>query len=497
MSIQETLRKLQAEVAKGMGENSLQKTLTTSSNIVNYDLQAPSKNLYPIITPLRNRLPRVKGNGGTSTNWKAIFGITGSGIKSMPWVPEGQRSGRQNYAAVDKFSTYKTIGEEDTVSEEAINAAVGFEDLMSTMGLRLLQGTMVKEEFGLMGGNASIALGTTPTPTLAAAGSGATLPALTYSVICVALTFEGQANTSLSSGITQTANVTGADGKSYTLNGGCAQKSVAATQAVTLGQTLSCSVVPIQGAVAYAWYVGASGAEKLEAITYFNSTTFAAPLAGTGQLASALTATDYSKNATLAFDGIMTTALISGSGAYVKQMATGTAGTGTPLTAGGRGNIVEVDTMLKTMWDNNRVSPTVIWVNSQELKNMTDKVLSNASGPLLRYDTMDGKEPYGIVANGQISAYFNPFAMNGGIKIPVLLHPNLPAGTLLAWCENLPQQFQSNEVPNVAEVHVRKDYMQTFWPQVTRSRDCGVYAEETLAVYFPQATGVIYNIANG
>lgn len=486
---------LQALIKAAYPTDGLAKSLTTSSGLVNYDLQGPAKNLYPVITPLRNKLPRVKGNGGTSTNWKAIFGITGSGVKSMPWVPEGQRSGRQSYSAVDKFAAYRTIGEEDSVTEEAINAAQGFEDVASTLATRLLQGTMIKEEFALMGGNSSIALGTPTTPTLSASGSGATLPAATYSVIVVALTFEGYSAASLSGGVVQAQSITGADGKTYTLNGGSSQKSAAATQAATLGQTLFASTPAIQGAMAYAWYVGTAGSEKLEAITTINSAAFSAPLAGTGQAATAITV-DASKNASYGFDGISTVALASGSGAYVKSMATGTAGTGTPLTAGGRGNVVEIDAMLQSMWDQFRLSPTVIWVNSQELKNITSKVLSNASGPLLRYE-INQQDPYGIVANGVVQAYFNPWAMNGGIKIPILLHPNVPAGTIVAWCENLPQQYQSSQVPNVAEVHVRKDYMQTFWPQVTRQRDVGVYAEETLAVYAPFATAVIYNIANG
>ena len=37
-------------------------------------------------------------------------------------------------------------------------------------------------------------------------------------------------------------------------------------------------------------------------------------------------------------------------------------------------------------------------------------------------------------------------------RIPVRLHPKVPAGTVIGWCENLPIQYQSNEVPNVAEI---------------------------------------------
>ena len=48
---------------------------------------------------------------------------------------------------------------------------------------------------------------------------------------------------------------------------------------MTLGQTLCPRrVAVVNGAVAYAWYVGAAGAETLQAITTINSVAFSAPL---------------------------------------------------------------------------------------------------------------------------------------------------------------------------------------------------------------------------
>jgi hypothetical protein len=481
--------------ANYLAPNELSKSISTATGLVAYDLQAPAKNLYPVITPIRNKLPRVKGKGGTATNWKAVTGIIGSGFEAGPWVPEGQRAGKMNYQTEDKAASYVTIGEEDDLTFEARSAAEGFEDVRSSMTMRLLQKTMIKEERALVGGNRSVALGTPGTPTLSASGSGATLPAATYSVICVALTFEGYINSSLANGVALQKTVTGADGNTFVLNGGSSNKSANATQAVTLGQTLFASVAPVAGALAYAWYVGTAGSEKLEAITTLNSAAFSAPLAGTGQAASAVTA-DCSRNTSYAFDGLLTAALNPANSAYVKVLPTGTAGTGTTLTASSRGSINEIDAMLKTMWDEYRVSPTVFYVNSQEQQNITTKVLSSSSGPLLRVNT-DGKNPYAIVANGVVEWYYNPFAMNGGYKIPVMLHPDVPPGTILAYCEDLPMQYQSNNVPNVAEVHVRQDYYEVEWPLRTRKYEHGVYAEEVLAIYAPFAFGVITNIANG
>ena len=483
--------------ALSKSNDDIAKSITTGTGLIAYDLQAPAKNLYPVNTPIRNRIPRVGGGTGTATNWKAIQAILGSGYDAMGWVKEGQRSARMGYTTANKAAAYVTIGEEDQATYEAINAGKGFEDIQARMTMRLLQKLMLKEEMALLGGNASLSLGTPATPVLSAGGSGATLPALTYSVIAVALTLEGYKSSSLAGGVATSQTITGADGNTFVLNGGSSNKSTAATQAITLGQTLSASVTPIVGAVAYAWYTGASGSEKLEKITTINSVTFSAPLAGTGQAATAVTA-DSSANANYAFDGLLTSAFKSGSGAYLNTLATGTAGTGTGLTASGRGSVVEIDTMLQAMWDANQVSPTVLFVNSQELKNISNKVLNSGSSSYLNYMVEGtGQNSYNLTAGGVISNYYNPFANNGGFKVPLLIHPNVPAGTIIGWAENLPEQFQSNEVPNVAEVKTRQDYYQIDWPLRTRAREVGVYAEETLAVYAPFAMGVITNIANG
>jgi hypothetical protein len=477
-------------------DDRITKSISTGTGLVAFDLQAPAKNLFPVVTPIRNTLPRVGGGTGTATNWRQVTALTGSGFDAMGWVPEGQRSGQMSYSTASKSAAYVTIGEEDAATYEAISAGRHFEDIQARMTFRLLQKLMLKEEMAILAGNATLQLGTPATPSLSASGSGATLPAATYSVIVVALTLEGYQNSSLTAGVATTKTITGADGKTFVLAGGSSNKSANASQAVTLGQTLFASVTAIQGAVAYAWYVGTAGAETLQAITTINSASFAAPLTGGQQAVSAVSA-DNSTNPSYAYDGLLTVALKAGSNAYVSTLATGTAGTGTPLTASGRGSVVEIDTMFQQMWNLYQVSPTVLYVNVQELKNITNKVLSNASGPLLRYEVSGDGNAYDLAAAGAVSFYFNPYTLNGGLRIPIRIHPRVPAGTIIGWAENLPVQYQSNEVPNVAEVKARQDYYQIDWPVVTRQRQVGVYAEEVLAIYAPFAMGVITNIGNG
>lgn len=483
--------------AHSYGNDEISKSITTANNLVAYDLQAPAKNLYPVQTPIRNTLPR-SGGIGTATNWRVVRNIIGSGFDGMGWVPEGQRSGRMSYLTQSLSASFKTLGEEDQATYEAISAGRGFEDIRARMTMRLLQKLMLKEESAIIGGNTSVALGTCGTPTLSTGASGGSLSAATYYVRCVALTYEGYRNSSVTNGVATSQTVNGADGLTYTLSGGSSAISSEASQAITGTQTLRMTVTAISGAVAYAWFVGSSsgaGNQYLQAITSINSYELTANPVTSTQASNATGITSDNSLNSLAFDGLLTQGFKSGSGAYIKTMATGTAGTGTALTSSGRGSVEEIDDMLVSMWENNQLSPTVIYCNAQEIKNISNKVLTGASSaPLVRYNVGDSAQSMQIGASPFIDTYYNPITKQ---PLKVEVHPNVPAGTILAWADNLPAQYQSSEVPNVAEIRARQDYYQIDWPVTSRQQQVGVYCEEVLVVYAPFAIGIINNIANG
>ncbi len=484
--------------------------VTTGAGLVAINLEAPSKNLYPVLTPIRNMLPRESGGTGLSAQWRRVTAIAGNASMPVsPWLREGQRAARMAITASSASTPYVTLGYDIDVTYEAQAAARGFEDLYATAGMRLLQQLMLSEEDVILGGNRSVALGTTATPSLSASGTGATLPAATYSVRVFALSHEGLRNAggvNSISGIIRQVTLTGADGQSYTVNGGSSAAGTAATQAVTLGQTLFCSVTAVRGAVAYAWYVGTAGAERLERITTINSAAFTAPLAGTGQTLASISdaASDRSfndgtaGNNAPAFDGLLYQVFNSANSATLTTLATGTAGTGTVLTASGRGTINEIDTVLRTLWDSFRISPDMIWVNAQEMLNIANKIFGGTANGILR-------ATYPISNTGELSTgitginYLSPLATaaTGAATIPIRVHPTIPPGTILFWTQNLPAQYISAGVPVVASIDARRDYYQIPWPQVTRRQETGVYAELAMKCYFPQALAVLTNIANG
>lgn len=472
----------------------LQKAITQSTGLTFYDLQAPAKNLFPVLTPLRNRTPRVSGRGGTATNWKAVTAININSLRGF--VPEGFRNGVVGTTVADKAANYKSLGLEDSVTFEAELAARGFEDVRATTAQRLMWATMIEEEVSILGADNSVALGIPTAPTLVIVDGGGTVADGTYNVIVVALTMHGYLASSLSGGVPGSVTVTTADGDSFSYGGGSSQKSAAtSTGAIANGDdsSIQMSTPVVPGAVAYAWFVGVAASERLQAITLINSAEVTA-LSGTSQLISTTFDSDNSQN-TYAYDGILYQAWTSGSNAYIANLATGTPGVGTGLTADTAGGITEIDVMLQSLWDNYRISPTTLWVNAQEMKNITSKILASSGANYQLMSPSTTPELQRLIGGGMyLSRYLNKFAMSGGQLIDVEIHPNMPPGTLSAVTEILPYPLAN--VENVMEVRFRRDYYQMEWPLRTRKYETGVYVDSVFAHYFPPSIGIITNIAD-
>lgn len=472
--------------------------ITQSTGLVWYDLQAPAKNLFPVLTPLRNKIPRVPGNGGTATNWISVTAINSLGLRGF--VPEGVRNGLVTTTATPVSASYKSLGLEDAVSFEAELAAENFENVRATTGQRLLWATMIEEELSDLGANGSSILLDVPVLGVPVAdAAGGTIPAQTHYYMNVfAVTHHGYLNTTLAS-VPDLASQTPADGSAaFTFGAGLSKVSNQAdittlTPADTWGVHATCTA--IQGAVAYLWFLGTSTSNgKLQAITTINSVKLTSYV--TASRASLPTgSTDYSKNA-YAYDGLLYQALKAASGAYVAKAADGTAGTGTGLTGDGAGGIVELDAMFKDRWDNYRLPVDEIFVNSQEAMNITKKVLGTGTTypnmHLVVQNTVDAQG--NIVAGARVASILNKFAMAGKQDVPISIHPNLPPGMLLGVSWSVP--YPINNVPNVVEKKLRRDYYQMEWPLRTRKYESGVYFDGVLACYFPPALSVIYNIAN-
>jgi hypothetical protein len=466
--------------------DSLAKAYTQGLGLVAYDLQAPALNLYPVLTPLRNKIPRVMGSGGTATNWKAITGINTANTRAG--VSEGQRGAIITTTLAPYVASYKGIGLEDSVTFEADYAAEGFDDAKAKAVYGLLNSVFIQEERIIFGGNASLALGTTATPSVSTSTTGGSLAALTYNVICVALSHVAWREGTIAGGIPVTVTRTNADGSTDTVNGGHAGKSAAASQATTgATSTISATVAVTNGAVAYAWYWGTAGNELLGAITTINSVLISAAATGT-QNASALVG-DKSQDA-LVHDGLLTQIFTVGSNAYNVALATGTAGTGTVLTSDGAGGITQVDAAFMSFWNNYRLSPDVMYVSAATLVGMNKLVIANGGAPLIRYNLDVNGNGAGMDAGSVIGTYLNK-VMNKKVKIEV--HPDCPDGMIVFWSDSVP--YPLSGVGNVVQIKQRRSYYQLEWPLRTRKYEYGVYVDQLMQNYFPPAFGVLKNFA--
>ena len=474
---------------------------TATTGLQAFNLEGPAKLLTPVLTPLRNIITRDTGGFAIQANWKAITDINVGNVRFG--VAEGQRGGIITHAQSEYFAAFRGFGGENNVTFEAQYAAKNYDDLKARAVTTLLAATMVQEERLILGGNTSIALGTTPTPTLTTAVTGGTVPAATQSLICVALTLQayldvagvnnggtGAFFNSATSSVPGTIVRNNAGGGTSTFGGGSARQSVAAT-IVTTGatSTVTASVATVNAAVGYAWYMGVAGSERLVAVSSINSVVITAAASGSAQLASALGGADNSTSA-LDFDGLLTQAFKPGSNAVINYAASGVAGVGTGLTSDNAGGVVEFEAMFVQMYNRYRLSPTVIYVNPQELVLLSKKIVSGQGAPLLSMTTPANGVTQ-ITAGTHVGKYMNKVT---GDVIPIVVHPNMPAGTIFFYTATLP--YALSGIDSVAKMLLRQDYYQLEWPLVTRRYDYGVYFDGVLQHYAPFSMGIITNLAN-
>ena len=474
---------------------------TATTGLQAYNLQIPALNLFPVLTPLRNSIARVQGGFATQANWKAITNINVGNQRAG--LSEGKRGGVTSHAQSEYFAAFRGFGLENNVTFEAQYAGKSFDDLKALAASQLLSATMIQEERLILGGNTSLALGVTPTPTLATAAAGGTIPVQTCSVICVALGLQayldlagynnggiGQSFVGATSILAGQITRTNADGTTDTFGDGSGQKSAAATIVSTTGaSTVSGSVALVNGAVAYAWFLGTAGAERLNTITTINSVVMTAPSNGAAQLASTLAASDNSTSP-LDFDGLLTQTYKPGSNAYIAAQAQGVAGTGVGFTSDGAGGVSEFEAAFVSFYVKYRISPSVIYVNVQELVNLTKKIVANGGAPLLRL-TDAAVNPGTIQAGTKVGSYLNKVT---GDVVPVVVHPNMPPGTVFFFTRSLP--YPLSGVGDPVRMLMRQDYYQLEWPLRSRKYEYFVGADGVLQHFAPFSMGVITNVGN-
>lgn len=491
---QETLDLMKAELGKPSNEilskAGYNQPASATTGLQAYDLEAPAKSLYPVLSPLRNEIPRANDGFSTQANWKAVDAIDTT--REFPGVSAGHRARAMTPHMVDYNAVYKGFGEEHYTVFEAQYAAKGYDDLRARAQMEALQAAMISEEYVILGGNTTttgIALGQANTPTGTKMTGVGSMTAQAFVCYVIELTLPGLRATGLpNGGLAAAATVvlpkftrTNQDGSTDSISTGhgqiSAESGAITTETTNLG--VDWVVVPKAGAVAWAWYTGLTGAGNcgLAAITTVPKFAQRADQLGTQKANAVDLNVDNSQDA-LVYDGILSQ-VMSG-GYYLKAQAA--------LAATGAGGVGAIDTFLQNRYDNYRLSSFTIWCNSRERLAISNLILGNGTAnSAVRLTVPEGPGQVDVTANTVVSGYHNPVT---GEVLPIKVHPYLPAGTILITHRG-PLPYALANVPNVWQVKNRQEYYSIEWPLVSRRYEIGLYWDSVLQGFFPNANGVI------
>ena len=407
------------------------------SGLVPYDLVAPTLLIYPVFSPLRNRIPRPQGQGKSHQgkvitkvdgSQPAVFGNPSQRI-SIPELPAGgsltnwpnQLPGMGSQTAVTVNIPYRFFGLTEAVSWLSQFSGQGFDDIAALASLILLQETMLAEERAIISGTAH-ALSTPVAPT-ATAGTTA------YAFV-TALNYYGET---------------------------VASPGVETAPSETIG------ITPVPGALAYNVYMGstatAATAHLVATIGGTNytlpsavpSTGKAPPTADTGTFA----ATDY--------EGI--TSVLSGHAA-----ASSTTGYPSDYKAGyydgAVGSTVSVDVIsnaLQQVYNGSDTAyfadPAELWAEASDMTRLSEDLVN--AGQLNYQLFVNQDQVNNVIAGMAVSQFANPVTRS---TVKMTVHPYFPQGTVAGLSYTLPQ-VQTN-VSNVWENVMVQDYISINWPVI-------------------------------
>lgn len=457
----------------------------TGLGLVPYPLEAPAKLLYPVLTPLRNMIPRSVV-GGTSLYYKRVTGINTTKLWGSVAQATNSTTGRNSviaYNEKDVTETWKTFGMESFFTPEAQRGAsstivpgqnFNAEEFAT---LSCLQATMLAEEKLILGGN-NTALGnvtglTKSGVTQAATGVGSLTAATAYFLTVTPLTLQGyfQGATGQVAAVDTPGEGTGAEQSISTATGGSAGD-----------KTISFTWTPVRGAVAYNVYIAASSGaanSKYVATTTQNLYSVASVPAG-----NRINGADLTANAN-DFNGLIAISEASTSG-YFTSLGGATAAT---FTGDNKTGVNEIDVALKSFWDNYRLGPGVIVAQSTERKKISQIVLGSTT-PVFRVQLEAGSST--VTGGIFVNSILNPYT---GEEVPLMTHPDIPQGTVLFLTFDLGKWYPNANIVSNIEMKLAWDYQREDFARVARRTDFGVYASGGLVVRFPSALGAITCIA--
>ena len=460
-------------------------TLTNplSTGLVPYDLEAPAKLLTPRPTPLRNSIPRVKGQGG-ARRFKVISGFTGTGTGGQTTTQPGITESTTNagpgglsyirgpyisYAGFDVTLNYVTTSLSDSVSWQAEYQGQGFEDIRSLSNTALLYSTMLLDERLMIYGR-----GTTGN------GYAGALAAPSVSLSGVSASLSPSGTSSFAAGspwvivAADAGDLLGTTGT--TMHQGPA--TTAASVSLTAGQAIQVSVVTDSpGALGYNLFVGSVSTGPFYyagrtgyATGYITSQPTSGPVATSGQADQSAVGTNY--------DGLLTN--VAASGGYVKRLNAALS----VLNPG-----AEFQNAFGSLYESVKSDPEEIWLNGFDRLQLSNAIVNNSSNSSAYRVFVPNSDMGGVKAGVVVQSLLNEVT---GSEIPITVHPWFPQGNALIRQKTLP--IPDSNVAETSVMVLPQDYVAVQWPVTQFTYDASTFEIGTFCHYAPAWNGLIQGI---
>jgi hypothetical protein len=459
-----------------------------ATGLVPFDLEAPAKLLTPRPTPLRNSIPRVKGQGG-ARRFKVISGFTGTGTggqtTTQPGISETStnsgpgglsyvRGPYISYAGYDVTLPYVTTSLSDSVSWQAEYEGQGFEDIRSLSNTALLYATMLLDERLMLYGRGTSAnnyAGALSAVTVASVGqvAKALAPSGTAGFAASANVFVivapdagdllGTNGTTMHQGPSSSALNTAA---SCTVAvGNVVQVTITDTGTGALGYNMFCASV-VGGPF---YYCGRTGYTT----GYITSQPTSGPTTTTGGADQSAVSNNY--------DGLLTNT--AASGGYVTRLnaALSTTNPGT-----------EFQTAFGSLYESVKGDPEEVWMNGFDRLQLSNAILNNAANSAYRV-YIENDNLGNIKAGAVVQSLLNQVT---GSEIPIAVHPWMPQGNALIRQKTLP--IPDSNVSETSVMVLPQDYVAVQWPVVQFTYDASTFEIGTFCHYAPGWNGLIQGI---
>jgi len=447
-----------------------------------FDLSGPASQLYPVLSPFRNKIAR-RGNGrGGGHLAKVITAISGSGtglgdispFVSSTSVPlaqpnlEAARGNAYSFSTADRIFQFQSSAIYGSVTLSEFVASQGFQDTQALVATQNLQVAMQQEDKALLFGRNSL-LSTPAQPTGVAR-------AVVTAAGEVGIIGVGAMGTNVYAKVT----AVGAFGETA---GSVASAAVNIAQAAT--RVVDFSWTSVSGALAYNVYASLAdngGVDPGDGSRYYYGTSgwtsFTVGAAGRVTSGNTVPTADTGTGDTNGYQGWIQNS--TANGAYTKSL--GTSLTGSSITA--------FQDAFFSLYQSTKGNPDEIWVTPQVRQDVSQLIMNGATQPYrLTYDPNQ--------QGGVIAGVFVPTVLNEttGKAVPLTVEPWLPKGNAVIAQYTLPfaTAFGSNLC---AEVVCVQDYMQIQWPMTTLRYESTVWWMSVLSMIAPTFQGWIHNIAH-